>query len=196
MTLPGPIPPGRPYTRRVGQALVDYAESQRQDVIDGLSETARLAKKVYDDAASGASNAEFTSDIAEYWSACLHYAAAMATNYGILVAALGLEIRAGAVDSDTPTRVTDLDTAVTNAPRCLAFWMVGDGEWANTKLDANLVTFTQTAEQIGTGRWTIRFNLKTHPLRGTYYVQYDTPGTSSFEPTVIHFYLDPRPPGS
>jgi hypothetical protein len=180
----------------VGGALLKYAESQRQDVLDGVSETARLAKKVYDDAASGAGDAELTADIAEYWSACLHYAAAVATNYGFLVAALGLEIRAGAVDSDTPTRVIDLDPAVTTPPVCIAFWMVGDGAWATTKLDASWVTFSQTIEQIGTGRWTIGFNLKAHPARGTYYVEYDVPGTPALSPELIHYYLDPQAPGS
>jgi hypothetical protein len=181
---------------RVEQALLDYAGEQRKDVLDGMTETARLAKKVYDDAASGASESQLITDIAEYWSASLHYAAAVATNFGVLVAALGMEIRLGANDSDTPTRILALDPTNPAAPKCTSFWMVGDGAFANTQLNPNLVTFSQGPNQTGTGSWTIRFDLKAHLVRGNYAVVYEIPGTPSLTPYLEHFYLDPQPPGS
>jgi hypothetical protein len=181
---------------RVEQALLDYAAEQRKDVLDGITETARLAKKVYDDAASGASESQLMTGIAEYWSASLHYAAAFATNFGILVAALGMEIRSGATDSDTPTRIIALDPTNPTAPKCISFWMVGDGAFANTQLNPNLVTFIKTPNQTGTGSWTLRFDLKAHPVRGMYAVVYEIPGTPSLIPYMEHFYFDPQPPGS
>ncbi len=177
-----------PYADRVGRELVRYAQLQQQDIFDGLRETTRLAGELYQDSLSGADDSRLANGLLELWSAAIHYTAATAANFGMLIAGLGYEIKTGKTDTLRPERVVTFAAPLAQAPLVTVFWLVGEG----AALDPKLVTLRQTATQQGTATWTITFDLSQIRRSGVYFLQLDT-GQGVPDPVEHYFYLDPHP---
>ena len=186
-------PDRQSYSDRVSRQLIRYAELQREDIVEGIQETARLSGELYNDALAGSGESELVSAWTELWSAFAHYTAAIAANFGMLIAGLGYEIKLGKTDGVRPARVMRLPLGA--VPKCIGAWMIGEGPWQQSKLDVSRVTLHQTAAQIGSGDWTVTFDLsgKPQPARGVYCLQLDI-GNGVLDPFERRFYLDPHVP--
>lgn len=184
------------YSDLVGDALDDYARNQLADTSEGLKETLRLWREMYE--AVGTESGHHSKWL-EWWSATVHYSAASAANFGVLMSALGAPRRPAAGDGRRPSHQLRIPGA-TN-PRCVALRRLGASDPEHgaqlqpKELPPSLVTIRQRPDQQGTELWTFTVDLSNHPERGTYFMQISPTGGLSDPSQLIerHVYLDPNP---
>jgi hypothetical protein len=189
----------RVYSKRVDEQSQLFAQEQESDLVRALSEGRRLSRRLYDQAKSGASDEDLVGSLLEWWSANVHFAARLATNYWALVGGLGADLEVGATDTLAPLRKVTLDAQVT-APTVMGCWMIGQGTLPQTRLPQGAVTFTKKVSGTAQSTWEVQFDLSGDPpgtqKSGIYCLELYTGFPTALSTSREYFYLDPQPPGS
>jgi hypothetical protein len=198
MTSPAESNQGRFYSERVGDKAAEYAWKQRIDIIDGLAETNRLARALWDSILGQAPAPQLVAESVELWSAVMHYSSAFVTNIGAGIAGMGYEIRKGKTDDSHPHRIIDFGRVLAGSPTPTRFWMVGVDPKAPMYLPIKYVFLLQSFANQGTSKWDVIFDLS-GPIQdpmttwtGTYCLELNV-GDRRSDTHYEYFYLDPQP---
>jgi hypothetical protein len=198
MTSPADSNQGRFYNKRLGDKAAEFAWKQRIDLIDGLRETNRLTRTLWESILTGSPAPVLMAETVELWSAAMHYSSAFVTNIGAGIAGLGYEIRKGKTDDLHPHRIIDFGRVLAGPPTPTRFWMVGVEPKAPVYLPVEDVFLIQSFANQGTSKWDVIFDLSGRPPKemttwtGTYCLELNV-GDRRSDTHYEYFYLDPQP---